>query len=112
MKDKGTSMGFDCLNIDDVTGFDWDDGNSYKNEKKHGLKWQLIEEVFFNEPLLVLEDLKHSCKECRCFALGKTDDVKYLFVVFTKRAEKIRVISARMMNKKERSIYAKVKKDT
>jgi len=105
-------MGFDCLNIDDVTGFDWDDGNIYKNEKKHGLKWQLIEEVFFNEPLLVLEDLKHSCEECRCFALGKTDDVKYLFVVFTKRAEKIRVISARVMNKKERSICAKVKKDT
>ena len=52
----------------------------------------------------------HSCKEYRCFALGKTDDVKYLFVVFTKRAEKIRVISARMMNKKECSIRIKCRK--
>ena len=105
-------MSFDCLSIEDVTSFDWDDGNIYKNEKKHGLKWQLIEEVFFNEPLLLLEDLKHSNNECRCFVLGQTDAHMYLFVVFTKRVDKIRVISARQMNKKERSVYEKVKKDS
>ena len=100
-------MNFECLNIENIVGFDWDDGNIYKNEKKHGLKWQLIEEVFFNEPLLLLEDLKHSNNECRCFALGQTDDGIFLFVVFTKRVEKIRVISARPMNKKERIVYDK-----
>lgn len=105
-------MNFDCLSIEDISGFDWDDGNIYKNEKKHGLKWQLIEEVFFNEPLLLLEDLKHSEDEYRCFALGYTDDSMYLFIVFTKRAEKIRVISARAMNKRERTIYEQVKKDS
>jgi uncharacterized DUF497 family protein len=105
-------MDFDCLSIEDISSFDWDDGNIYKNEKKHGLKWQLIEEVFFNEPLLLLEDLKHSENECRCFALGQTDDGGYFFVVFTKREEKIRVISARPMNKKERTVYEKVKKDS
>jgi uncharacterized DUF497 family protein len=105
-------MQFECLKLDEVAGFDWDDGNRYKNEKKHGLKWQLIEEVFFNEPLLLLEDVKHSKDECRCFALGYTDDQAYLFVVFTKRDHKIRVISARMMNKKERSAYERFKKDS
>jgi len=100
-------MHFECLNIENIVGFDWDDGNIYKNEKKHGLKWQLIEEVFFNEPLLVLEDIKHSNNECRCFALGQTDDGIFLFVVFTKRSEKIRVISARPMNRKERIVYDK-----
>ena len=105
-------MVFDCLDIENTDMFDWDDGNIYKNEKKHGLKWQLIEEVFFNEPLLLFEDVKHSEKECRCFALGCTDEGVHLFIVFTKRVEKIRVISARLMNKKERSIYAKVKKDS
>ena len=105
-------MQFECLKLDEVVGFDWDDGNRYKNEKKHGLKWQLIEEVFFNEPLLILEDVKHSKDECRCFALGYTDDQVYLFVVFTKRDHKIRVISARMMNKKERSAYERFKKDS
>ena len=105
-------MAFDCLDIEDVMEFDWDDGNIYKNERKHGLKWQLIEEIFFNEPLLLLEDLRHSVNECRCFALGCTDDGIYLFVVFTRRIEKVRVISARIMNKKERIIYGKVKKDS
>ena len=105
-------MNFECLNIENVVGFDWDNGNIYKNEKKHGLKWQLIEEVFFNEPLLLWEDLKHSNNECRCFALGQTDDSTYLFVVFTKREEKIRVISARQMNKKERISYEQIKKDS
>jgi hypothetical protein len=100
-------MKFDCLVLDDIVGFEWDDGNIYKNEKKHGVKWQEIEEVFFNEPLLIYEDLKHSKDECRCYALGKTDDEKPLFVVFTKRNKKIRVISARKMNKKEREIYEK-----
>ena len=89
-----------------------DDGNRYKNEKKHGLKWQLIEEVFFNEPLFLLEDQQHSKDECRCFALGYTDDAEYLFVVFTKRGKLIRVISARKMNKKERRAYEELKKDS
>ncbi|WP_456480441.1 BrnT family toxin [Nautilia sp.] len=100
-------MKFDCLVLDDVVGFEWDDGNIYKNEKKHGVKWQEIEVVFFNEPLLIYEDFKHSKDECRCYALGKTDDEKTLFVVFTKRNKKIRVISARKMNKKEKEIYEK-----
>ncbi len=105
-------MDYECLNIDDITGFEWDNGNIDKNEKKHGLKWQLIEEIFFNEPLLMFEDTKHSLAECRCFALGKTDDNLRLFVVFTIRAGRIRVISARKMNKKERCIYEKIEKDS
>ena len=105
-------MQFECLKIDDIVGFDWDEGNRYKNEKKHGLKWQLIEEVFFNEPLFIFEDPQHSKEECRCFALGYTDDINYLFIVFTKRKNHIRVISARMMNKKERSIYESIKENT
>ena len=105
-------MQIGCLELNKIVGFDWDEGNRYKNEKKHSLKWQLIEEVFFNDPLLLLEDLKHSKDECRCFALGYTDDNIYLFVVFTKRNNKIRVISARMMNKKERSRYESIEKDS
>ncbi len=97
-------MDFDCLELDNVIGFDWDDGNLYKNEKKHGIRWQEIEEVFFNQPLLVSEDIKHSECECRCFALGVTSKEIQLFISFTKRGDKIRAISARPMNKKERAI--------
>jgi len=105
-------MKFDCLDTDAYVGFDWDEGNIYKNEKKHGVKWQEIEEIFFNDPLILLEDIKHSSDECRCFALGKTNTELQLFVVFTKREDKIRVISARAMSKKERSYYENYKKNS
>ena len=99
-------MVFDCLDIDDIIGFDWDDGNILKNEIKHNLKWQTIEELFFNELLVVVEDKKHSDKiECRCLALGYVDDGRLISVIFTKRDNKIRVISARAMSKKERKFY-------
>ena len=101
-------MEFDCLDVDSIVGFEWDDWNIHKNEKKHGLKWTAIEEVFFNEPLLVVEDFKHSIKECRCVALGKNNSGQLITVVFTLRANHIRVISARAMSKKERGIYERV----
>ena len=41
-----------------ITGFDWDDGNTRKNEK-HGVAQAQAEEVFFNQPLLMLEALRH-----------------------------------------------------
>ncbi len=95
----------DCLDIEKVTGFDWDDGNVYKNKHKHGLDYWIIEEIFFNNPLLIHQDIKHSTQECRCYSLGCSDNGEKLFVVFTLRERKIRVISARLMNKKERTIY-------
>ena len=98
-------MKFDCLAIEAIVGFEWDDGNIHKNEKKHGLKWTIIEEVFFNEPLLIVEDFKHSLNECRCVALGKNNFGDLIMVVFTVRKQHIRVISARAMSKKERIIY-------
>lgn len=98
---------FDCLDVEQLHGFDWDEGNIQKNKLKHNLDYWLIEEIFFNEPLLIYEDNSHSEKECRCYALGKTDDGQRLFIAFTLREQKIRVISARPMSKKERDYYEK-----
>jgi uncharacterized DUF497 family protein len=98
-------MEFECLDIDEIIGFDWDDGNILKNELKHNLKWQSIEEIFFNEPLIIIEDTKHSQSECRCVAFGFIDDKSLITVIFTKRDNKIRVISARPMSQKERRFY-------
>ncbi len=100
-------MKFDCLDIESIIGFEWDDGNIHKNEDKHALKWSVIEEIFFNNPLLIVEDFKHSLNECRCVALGKNDFNDLITVIFTVRNNLIRVISARSMSKKERSIYEK-----
>lgn len=98
-------MDFDSFNLQEVTGFEWDEGNIEKNKRKHHLDRWLIEEIFFNEPLLIYQDIKHSQSEFRWYALGKTDNNVELLVVFTVRKNLIRVISARKMNKKERAFY-------
>lgn len=89
----------------EIKGFEWDEGNINKNWDKHTVTHFECEEIFFNEPLIVQENKTHSISEERYFALGKTDKGRLLFVVFTIRGDKIRVISARNMNKKERRHY-------
>lgn len=85
--------------------FEWDTANLEKNSKKHGVGSLECEQVFFNRPLLLHEDSKHSIVEKRWFVLGKTDNDRKLFIAFTMRDDRIRVISARNMNKRERDIY-------
>ena len=87
------------------TGFDWDDGNSDKNWIQHKVSKAESEEVFFNQPIIVGDDEKHSLEEKRWYLLGKTNGGRLLYVVFTMRGELIRIISARDMSKKERRIY-------
>jgi uncharacterized protein len=94
------------IDLTRITGFDWDDGNARKNDK-HGVSMAEAEQVFFNDPLLLIADAKHSQGETRFHALGKTDEERVLHLTFTLRyaGEKIRVISARDMHRKERTIY-------
>ncbi len=95
------------IDLTSITGFDWDDGNTRKSEEKHEVAMAEAEQVFFNDPLLLLEDAKHSQRESRNHALGKTDEGRLLHITFTLRyaGEKIRVISARDMHRKERKVY-------
>lgn len=88
------------------TGFQWDAGNLLKNWERHDVSDGESEQVFFNEPLLLFPDLRHSRQEDRYLALGRTDADRLLIVVFTVRADLIRVISARDMNRKERREYS------
>ena len=92
-----------------IVGFQWDEGNARKSFDKHGVSQSEAEQVFFNEPFLVIEDVKHSRPEPRFHALGVTNSQRQLHVTFTLREENtsIRVISARDMHRKERSRYEK-----
>lgn len=94
------------LDFGAITGFDWDRGNVRKNDK-HGVPPAEAEQVFFNQPLLLLPDPKHSREETRFHALGKSDSGRALHIAFTLRGggKLIRVISARDMHRKERTIY-------
>ena len=92
-------------------GFDWDEWNTEKIWEKHQVSHAECEQVFFNQPFVVSEDIAHSQEEARFYVLGKTDTGRTLFLVFTIRDELIRVITARDMSRKERRIYQDVEKE-
>jgi len=93
------------ISLDKIVGFDWDEGNERKSLEKHVVSKFESEEVFFNIPILLLDDKKHSEKESRFHALGKTDTGRLLHMTFTIRADKLQVISARDMHRKEKKVY-------
>jgi len=88
-----------------IVGFEWDDGNRDKNRIKHNVSTGEAEQIFFNQPLIILNDEKHSHTEIRYAAFGTTDKGRTLTVVYTIRSKKIRIISARDMHRKERTFY-------
>ena len=93
-----------------VTGFQWDEGNSDKNRRRHRVTRAEAEQVFFNLPLIVASDPRHSGKEFRHFALGRTNVGQHLTIVFTRRADFLRVVSARPMSRRERNAYAQAER--
>ncbi len=95
------------INLDQIAGFDWDDGNRRKSVDKHDVSQAEAESVFFNDPLIIVEDSRHSEAEQRFNALGRTAQNRLLHITFTLRQSgtMIRVISARDMHRKERKAY-------
>ncbi len=91
--------------LENCVGFEWDQGNATKNWDRHDVSRGECEQVFFNKPLIVKRNKKHSTFENRYYALGKTDLSRLLFIAFTVRHEKIRVISARDMSEAEMERY-------
>ena len=92
-------------NLADCTGFQWDENNATKIWEKHAVTPMESEQAFFNRPLIVADDAKHSQGEQRYYALGQTDAGRLLFLAFTIRRTLIRIISARDMSRKERKVY-------
>lgn len=93
------------IDFSQLIGFERDAANRDKNWALHKVSWSEAEEPFFHEPLLVYPDPEHSEHEDRFFVLGRTADDRNLSIVFTIRKNRVRIISARDMSKKERRIY-------
>jgi uncharacterized protein len=85
--------------------FEWDEGNTEKNWKRHRVTRAEAEQVFFNRPIRVSADPAHSETEARLFALGRSNLGRLLAIVFTIRGDSLRVISARPMSRRERRTY-------
>ena len=95
------------INLEQIVGFDWDDGNGRKSADKHDVSQAEAESVFFNDPLVVAQDTKHSEREQRLNALGKTAQNRLLHITFTLRRNGtlVRVKSTRDMHRKEKKAF-------
>ena len=93
--------------LEDIAGFQWDEGNTDENRITHQVENWECEQIFFNRPLVTSADVEHSGEETRLYALGQADSGRHLFVVFTVRNALLRIISARDMSRKERKVYQK-----
>lgn len=91
------------ISLPKILIFEWDQGN-LEHIKKHSVAFNECEDIFYNDPVY-FEDKKHSETEERFLAYGITYEQRLLTVVFTVRNTKLRVISARNQNKKEKVIY-------
>lgn len=98
--------------LESCTGFEWDEGNTFKNQMKHSVSLKEAEEVFINDPKIFFYDTVHSQDEERFGVLGRTLLGRELSVFFTVRSEKIRIISARDQHRvKEQKRYIKAKEE-
>lgn len=95
------------ITLQNPVEFEWDKGNVEKNKTKHDVENQEAEEVFFDTNRFIFKDRLHSKGEERFRILGKTRQERLLFVVFVVRKNKVRIISARDINKKEARLYEK-----
>jgi hypothetical protein len=92
----------------EAVGFDWDEGNVEKNWRKHSVRFSECEEVFLRTPRFPPAGTRHArAEEARFTALGRTALGRLLSIVFTFRGDRIRVISARDMSRKERREHSK-----
>lgn len=83
--------------------FEWDDEKNRINKRKHRISFETAEKVFADENRVEWLDEEHSDEEDRYITIGKVDEI--LFVIYTEREERIRLISARRANKNERRKY-------
>lgn len=88
-----------------LLSFEWDVGNIDKNFEKHLISSNVSEEPFKDESLIIFPDSTHSKNEDRYHLIGQTEQNTVLFITYTLRQDKIRIISARIADKQERKIY-------
>ena len=90
--------------------FEWDKNNIEHIKERHRIEPYECEQVFFDVSFSIKPDIKHSQQEQRYIILGRNKSGKILIVVFTIRKDKIRVITARPADERERRIYHETEK--
>lgn len=90
-------------------GFEWDRGNKNKSVQKHGITCEESEEAFLGDAHVYPDTVHSTASEPRWVLLGETRAGRPVFIAFTIRGDRVRIISARPMSQKERNWYAEEK---
>ena len=86
--------------------FEWDDRKARANVKKHGVSFHDAATVFGDPLAITFPNPDHSEEEARSITFGMSQSQRLLVVAHTNRGAKTRIISARMMTRSEKVIYA------
>lgn len=81
--------------------FEWDIAKAKTKETKHGIKFEGATEIFADKLSSTVADPARPIDEDRFAMFGKTSTDRHLVVAFTERGDRIRIISARPMTRRE-----------
>ena len=85
--------------------FEWDPQKAIANRKKHRVTFQEATSIFGDSLAITFDDPDHSISENRYITFGLSYNKRLLVVSHTERGDRTRIISARLMDRKERRIY-------
>jgi uncharacterized DUF497 family protein len=85
--------------------FEWDPRKAAANVRKHNVAFQEAATVFGDPLAITFEDPDHSKNENRYITFGLSLQNRLLVVSHTQRVDRTRIIGARLMDRKERTIY-------
>lgn len=87
--------------------FDWDPAKAKRNQKNHGVSFDEVKSVFYDDFARQFYDEAHSELEDRFLLLGVSNASRVLLICHCELEAKdtIRIISARKATTKERQLY-------
>lgn len=85
--------------------FDWDPKKASRNLKRHSVSFQEAATVFGDTLSVTAADPDHSLEENRCIIVGQSHRGRLLIVSHAEHRDRIRIISARELTRKERRTY-------
>ena len=87
--------------------FEWDSEKAKTNLRKHRISFEEATTVFEDRLAAIYQDPDHSVKEQRYLTVGASSDRRLLILALAARGERIRIINARKVTKRERELYEK-----
>jgi uncharacterized DUF497 family protein len=85
--------------------FEWDPTKAELNRQKHHITFDEASTVFDDPLAVIFDDEEHSLYETREIIVGHSAQQRLLFVCFTEREGRIRIISARRATGREQHDY-------